>query len=90
MCCSFNIRAADEIFKGKAFSGLVMKQQNLDKNLTFMDTTLPKKYRDNKEPKTLPGRNKGLVLMLDAHSDLFNQGSVSSDFQGFYGLVKYT
>jgi hypothetical protein len=34
-----------------------------------------------------PGQNKGLLLMLDAHSDLFSASSVDSDYQGFIGLI---
>ena len=30
---------------------------------------------------------KGLMLMLDAHSDLFAAGSVDSDYEGFTGLI---
>jgi hypothetical protein len=42
---------------------------------------------DNEEPTTVPGRNKGLVLMLDAHSDQLSPGSVDSDFRGFSAVV---
>jgi len=61
--------------------------QQFDKNSSFMDKTLPKNYILNNEPQALPGRNKGLILMLNAHTDLLNSGSVSSDQQGFLGLV---
>jgi len=87
MCCSFNIRGAEEIFKGQTYSKLVSQLQVIDKNASFADSTLPKKYMRNKEPTTLPGRNKGLVLMLDAHTDLLAAGSVDSDYKGFTGLV---
>ena len=53
--------------------------QNTDKNASFADSTPPKKYLASKEPNTLPGRNKGLVLMLDAHTDLFAPGFVKVD-----------
>lgn len=87
MCCSFNIRAAEDIFQGETFAKLVSDRQKFDKNSSFVDTTLPKKYTLNNEPTTLPGRNKGLILMLDAHTDLLNSGSVNSDQEGFLGLV---
>ncbi len=48
---------------------------------------MPKYYVDKKEPKTLPGRSKGLVLVLDAHTDMFSAGSVESDFDGFAGYI---
>ena len=87
MCCSFNIRAAEDIFQGQTYSKLVSQLQAIDKNASFGDSTPPKKYMLNKEPTTLPGRNKGLVLMLDAHTNLFAAGSVDSDYKGFIGLV---
>ena len=87
MCCSFNMKAADQIFKGTEFPQLVKSLQNSDKNLSFTDSTLPKYYVDNKEPKTLPGRIKGLLLILDAHSNMFSSGSVDSDFEGFTGYI---
>jgi hypothetical protein len=87
MCCSFNVRAAEDIFQGDTYPNLVGQLQRTDKNLSLGDSTRPKDYVDKNEPQTLPGRNKGLVLMLDAHSDLFAPGSVSSDYKGFTGLI---
>ena len=87
MCCSFNIRAAEDIFQGAVYPQLVSKLQTIDKNASFGDSKLPKKYVDNGEPTTLPGKNKGLVLMLDAHTDTFASGSVDSDYKGFTGLI---
>jgi len=87
MCCSFNMKAAEDIFQGKTYSKLVTELQNSDKLAAFTDSQVTKSYADNNEPKTLPGRNKGLLLMLDAHSDLFAAGSVDSDYEGFSGLI---
>ena len=87
MCCSFNMKAADEIFQGKTYSKLVTELQEADKQAAFTDSQVTKNYADNSEPKTLAGLNKGLLLMLDAHSDLFAAGSVDSDYEGFTGLI---
>ncbi len=38
--------------------------------------------------KLSPGRNKGLVIMLDAHSDDFAPGSRDEDFQGFRAIIE--
>ncbi len=73
--------------KEEVRDNLITKLQNNDKNTSFADSKLPKKYVIAKEPKTIPGRNKGLVLMLDAHTDLFAENSVDSDYKGFIGLV---
>ena len=37
--------------------------------------------------KLTTGRNKGLVVILDAHSDLFAPGSVDGDVDGFIGFI---
>ena len=87
MCCTFNMKAAADIFQGSEFPGLVKSLQESDKNNSFADSTLPKYYLTNNEPKTLPGRGKGLVLILDAHTDLLAAGSIDSDFEGFLGYI---
>lgn len=87
ICCSFNIRAAEDIFQGDVYPNLVTKLQKTDRNLSFGDSTPPLYYTSKNEPQTLPGKNKGLVLMLDAHTDVFAPGSVNSDYKGFIGLV---
>jgi hypothetical protein len=33
---------------------------------------LPKSYTDGGEPLVQPGQNKGLFMMVDAHSDLLS------------------
>ena len=87
MCCSFNIKAAEEIFNGETYPKLVTKLQEADKAASFDKTNVPKKYLDEKEPRVTPGRNKGLVLMLDAHTNVLSPGSVDSDYVGFLGLI---
>ena len=39
------------------------------------------------EPTTQFGINKGLTIMLDAHTDLVSAGSINTGFKGFTGLV---
>ena len=87
MCCSFNIKAADEIFTRSQFSNLVKKLQTENANTSFENSTLPDWYTDHKEPSSRPGRNLGLQVFLDAHSDVVESFSVSRDFEGFTGLV---
>ena len=48
---------------------------------------LSNRYVDEGEPKSRPGYNKGLTLILDAHSDKISSGSVSDDFRGFMTAV---
>ena len=87
MCCSFNKRAAQDIYIENTYTNVLAELQQFDKNKSFISSSLPKKFIQNNEPKTVPGRNKGLVLMLDAHSDLLTPGSIDSDFRGFMGVI---
>ena len=87
MCCAFNMKAAEDIFLEGPYPKIVKQLQESDRNASFIDSTIPSWYKNKNEPKTLPGRNKGLVLMLDAHTELFAPGSVDSDFDGFLGLI---
>jgi len=42
------------------------------------------------EPISYAGRNKGLYVMLDAHSDLFTTTSLEQDYTSFTGLISYS
>lgn len=72
MCCSFNMKAADEIFIETAFTKILTEMQSNDKEKSAVQSSLPSWYTHGKEPKTIPGKIKGLVLMLDSHSDLLS------------------
>lgn len=87
MCCSFNMKAAEEIYRESAYTDILSEMQKRDKAQAFVSSSLPKKYVKNGEPKTVPGRQKSLVLMLDAHTDLLAPGSVDSDHRGFTGVI---
>jgi len=51
------------------------------------NSTVPNWYKNDGEPITQAGLNKGLTVMLDAHSDIWSSASVDSDFEGFTGLI---
>jgi hypothetical protein len=87
MCCSFNMKAADEIFMDSQYTVLVKKLQDRDQNSSFENSTLPDWFINRNEPRSQPGRNMGLQVFLDAHSDIIESLSVSRDFEGFTGLV---
>ena len=57
-------------------------------NLSFTESTKPSWHKNANEPKTLPGQNKGLVLVIDSHSDLFSAGSLDVDYDSFIGLIR--
>ncbi len=87
LCCSFNMKAADEIFVESTFREMLQKMQASDKIASFLPNKLSASYTKSREPKTTSGRNKGLVVMLDAHSDFLEPGSRYEDFQGFRVII---
>jgi hypothetical protein len=87
VCCSFNMKAADEILVGETYTKLIKQLQDQDNLLSFEKDQLSESYTEKQEPKTQPGKGKGLNVILDAHSDLFSGGSVNGDTNGFIGLI---
>jgi hypothetical protein len=64
---------------------LVNELQESDNMASFDSQIPPAWYLNQDEPKTLPGKNKGLVLILDAHSDLFAPGITTTVCMKHYG-----
>jgi hypothetical protein len=89
MCCSFNMKAAEDIFIGETYSRLIQNLQAIDKSALVKEVKNQPDSRifDHGEPKTEPGKSKGLTVILDAHSNLFSASSVTLDTQGFVGLI---
>ena len=87
MCCSFNMKRADTVYKGELYAKTIHSLQDFDNAHSFSDSRLPTTYVEAHEPRPLPGRNKGLVIMVDAHTDLLAPGSIDSDFDGFVGVI---
>jgi hypothetical protein len=87
MCCSFNMKAANDIFVENAYTTILKEMQAKDKIASSHSSSVPSWYVESNEPKTIPGKNKGLVLMLDANSNLLSTGSIDSDFRGFTVFV---
>jgi hypothetical protein len=44
-------------------------------------------YKQKKEPISQAGTQMGLTVMLDAHSDILTEFSVTDDFHGFTAIV---
>ena len=84
MCCSFNMKAADEIFKKSTYSKLVVQQQTEDRYGSFMDIGWK---NEEKTIKVQPGVNKGLTVVIDLHNNELDRGTVSADNQGFTAVV---
>jgi hypothetical protein len=58
MCCSFNMKAADEIFLEKSYSSLIQNLQDYDKQFSFRDPSLPEWYSSANEPMSEAGLKK--------------------------------
>ncbi len=88
MCCGFNKPEADRIFVQSEYTSTMKKLQNYDENNSF---EYKAQYSDwlniKKKLNSQPGINMGLTVMLDAHTDLLAEFSVSSDFKGFTAAV---
>lgn len=87
ICCSFNIKAAEEIFYGKTFNSALQHLQHRDIDLLMDKADLPSDYITRNEPQILPGKEKGLTIILDAHTDALSPGTVESDYNIFQLLV---
>ena len=87
LCCTFNQRAAEDIFSETDYLKAIKVMQKNDKIQSFYNITVPQFYTNLSEPNTQAGRRMGLQLILDAHSYVFEATSVRSDYQGFTGLI---
>ena len=87
MCCSFNMEKADKMFRKGRYGSMVSSMQSQDSIGSFDNTSPPEWYQERNEPATQPGQNKGLTLVLDAHTDMVSSGSVSDNFKGFVTVV---
>ncbi len=88
MCCTFNMQAADKIFKESQYQKNILAMQSQDIEYSVeKQKKPPKSYSDNNEPIPQAGINKGLSLILDAHTDLISPASVEKDFKGFIAVV---
>ena len=81
ICCVFNMQAADKMFVGETYPQLISK--NLQTNPSEMQAA-------TSIQKTEPGKNKGLLVVLDSHSDALSASSLDSETQGFFGLITQT
>ena len=91
MCCTFNMKAADEIFMKSKYREMVEFMEERDKNMSFDHSQqLYEEWKTLGEPVPEAGRTKGLQLILDAHSDVVSGGTVSEDFDGFFAIIDGT
>ena len=87
MCCAFNMKKAEEIFKRSIYTEFISDRQKEEAEHAFEDRTVPLWYKQNNEPTSEAGESRGLKLILDRHSDRLSTMSVTDDFKGFIGIV---
>ena len=87
MCCSFNIESAENVLKRSKYTEAISLRQKEEKFLGFEAEEPPKDYRNNEEPRPEAGRNKGLTLVVDRHSDKISPSTVIDNFQGFITII---
>ena len=88
MCCSFNTEKVEATFRDSMYKTEIQRMQDQDKRHSFENSDLPEDwYGDKSEPISSPGQDKGLKLILDAHTDMISSGSVGDEFEGFMAII---
>ena len=89
LCCSFNMRKAEEMFKESQYQKVIQKMQiqEFEQSIPLTDTNLDAFTISQDKLTPEAGRNKGLQLVLDAHSEKVSGGTIEGDFDGFYVTI---
>ena len=87
MCCSFNSEKAEKVFRQGKYRDVISSLQDRDKSNSFDNSSTPSWYLEDEEPTTQPGQNKGLTIVLDAHTNMVSSGTISDNFKGFVTIV---
>ena len=92
MCCSFNMKRADNFMKSSKYKNAIALQQSKDSNRGFESNGIVVKntqwFIGNNEPKAEPGIEKGLTLVVDSHSNRLSSASVFDNFRGFPIIIE--
>ena len=89
MCCSFNMEKAEQILKGSKYTNAISLRQEEEGKNGFEKDEKPQWYVNNSEPKPEAGRNKGLTLVVDRHSDKLSPSTVTDNFLGFVFIASF-
>ena len=87
MCCSFNMEKAENILKRTKYTEAIAAQQAEEANLGFESDEKPGWYIQQNEPVSEAGRDNGLKLIFDGHSDRLTSSTVVDDFLGFVSII---
>jgi len=80
ICCSFNKERADEIYVESTFTKIFTELQEADKFRSLTLGKVPDWYTNQGEPKVKTGKNMGLYIEIDLHTDDLGYFSINSDF----------
>ena len=87
MCCTFNMEKAEKILKKTKYTKAIAAQQAEEAKLGFENDEKPNWYVDANEPISEAGRDNGLKLIFDGHSDRLTSSTVIDDFLGFVTVI---
>ena len=94
MCCSFNMKMLDEVLKAGKYRDSISIRQSSDASNGFSqsDTVLDDTnlYKASNEPVPEAGRDKGLTLIVDGHSNKLSRSTIPENFRGFVTVVDGT
>ena len=85
MCCSFNMEAAEKVYKKSRYTESLKKLQTRDKELSFQYVNEEQLELEQIKPEA--GLDEGLTVILDAHRELISSGTVFDNFRGFVAKV---
>ena len=87
ICCSFNMAAAQDLFKKSTYSDLVQELQAMDMQGSFINKTILNSSSFDMVQTAEPGTNQGLFIILDAHTNLFTLSSTDTDDLSYIGTL---
>ena len=87
VCCSFNMKNAENVFIESRFTEMMSKKQREDVKKSFEDSSTPNWYKKTNQPISNSGSARGLKLILDRHTDKLSSMSVQDNFRGFIGII---
>ena len=84
MCCTFNMKAAEKLYKASQYKDALGTLQVQDKTKSFQSKDSATFLR-NLEPHA--GLDNNLAVILDAHRDLISPSTVLDSFRGFTATI---
>ena len=83
LCCSFNAEKAETLFKASRYASIITEMQKKEHLMGMETRKKPQWYTSNSEPMPNVGRDFGLTVVVDGHSDKLSPSTVSDNFRGF-------